>query len=190
MIVLLGVESVPIDARNEESALFKARAQVAALQADNLRMRDELAESELRLKTVITEYRELLARRKKAEKRDSKNAAEAEIASIIRETAKRGENRAAREAKMEEYPWNLRLYIRDKSNGETHLIGTDVHDRLYVGSDGIVRYENMQNGCGTEYTSPITIDVRGVYGDRCEYLLHCLKSVGEYEFVPTPDDEL
>lgn len=68
---------------------------------------------------------------------------------------------------VEEYPWNLRLYIRDKRSGETHLIGSDVHDRLYVGGDGIVRYENLQNGDGT-----------------------MISPGGGYEFVPTPEEEL
>ena len=64
---------------------------------------------------------------------------------------------------VEEYPWNLRLYIRDKHSGETHLIGINVHDRLYVDEDGFVQYENLQNGDGT---------------------------MSGYEFVPTPEEEL
>lgn len=68
---------------------------------------------------------------------------------------------------VEDYPWNLRLYIRDKRSGKTHLVGSDVHDRLYVDGDGFVQYENMQNGDGT-----------------------MLEPIGGYEFVPTPEEEL
>ncbi len=85
--------------------------------------------------------------------------------------AKLAEMAAKREQRtkklVEEYPWNLRLYIRDKHSGETHLIGSDVHDRLYVDGDGFVQYENLQNGDGT-----------------------MLEPIGGYEFVPTPEEEL
>lgn len=81
--------------------------------------------------------------------------------------AKLAEMAAKREQRtkklVEEYPWNLRLYIRDKHSGETHLIGINVHDRLYVDEDGFVQYENLQNGDGT---------------------------MSGYEFVPTPEEEL
>lgn len=85
--------------------------------------------------------------------------------------AKLAEMAAKREQRtkklVEEYPWNLRLYIRDKHSGETHLIGINVHDRLYVDGDGFVQYENLQNGDGT-----------------------MLEPIGGYEFVPTPEEEL
>ena len=43
-----------------------------------------------------------------------------------------------------------RLWVKDNENGCVHEVGTDKHDSLWVGSDGIVRYYNMQNGEGTE----------------------------------------
>lgn len=85
--------------------------------------------------------------------------------------AKLAEGAAKREQRtkklVEEYPWNLRLYVRDKRSGKTHLVGSDVHDRLYVDGDGFVQYENLQNGDGT-----------------------MLEPIGGYEFVPTPEEEL
>lgn len=87
------------------------------------------------------------------------------LAAKLAEMAERREQRTKKI--LEEYPWNLRLYIRDKRSGETHLIGSDVHDRLFVNKCGRVIYENMQNGDGT------------MIGPICGY-----------EFVPTPEEEL
>lgn len=56
MIVLLSAEeSAPVMSGYEVS-LAKARAQIRALQADNLRMRDEVAESERSLNELRKQY--------------------------------------------------------------------------------------------------------------------------------------
>lgn len=44
----------------------------------------------------------------------------------------------------------INLWVRDKSDGTIHQVGTDVHDSL-VFIDGKAEYENMQNCCGTAY---------------------------------------
>lgn len=42
------------------------------------------------------------------------------------------------------------IYIRDKSNGQERLVGTNNHDELIVDSKtGTIRYHNLQNSCGT-----------------------------------------
>lgn len=41
------------------------------------------------------------------------------------------------------------LYVRDKMTGTVHKVGTDKHDALTVWSNGVVVYENLQNGDGT-----------------------------------------
>ena len=42
----------------------------------------------------------------------------------------------------------INLWVKDKSNGQIHQVGTDVHDSVeYLG--GQVHYYNLQNGCGT-----------------------------------------
>lgn len=48
-------------------------------------------------------------------------------------------------------PLFIRLHIRDLDTGKVHLIGTSVHDRLYVDEDGAVQYENLQNGGSTAF---------------------------------------
>jgi hypothetical protein len=53
----------------------------------------------------------------------------------------------------------MNIWVRDKSNGHIHQVGTDVHDSLVM-MDGAVHYCNLQNGCGT---------------------------LDEYEFVEAPD---
>lgn len=57
----------------------------------------------------------------------------------------------------------MNLWVKDKSSGVIHQIGTDVHDSL-VYIDGKVEYYNLQNGEGT-------------MGD----------DLGGYEFVEQPD---
>lgn len=42
----------------------------------------------------------------------------------------------------------MNLWVRDKSNGEVHQVGTDPHDSLDF-INGRVHYHNLQNGCGT-----------------------------------------
>ena len=42
----------------------------------------------------------------------------------------------------------MNLWVKDKSSGVIHQIGTDVHDSL-VYIDGRVEYYNLQNGEGT-----------------------------------------
>lgn len=53
----------------------------------------------------------------------------------------------------------INIWVRDKSNGDIHQVGTDVHDSLVM-MDGAVHYYNLWNGCGT---------------------------LDEYEFVEVPD---
>ena len=40
------------------------------------------------------------------------------------------------------------IYIQEKQSGNIHKLGTDPHDAIWVDENGIVRYINMQNGCG------------------------------------------
>lgn len=56
----------------------------------------------------------------------------------------------------------VNLWVKDKSNGYVHQVGTDQHDSLEL-IHGKVEYINIQGMCGT-------------YG-------------GEYEFVETPDTD-
>ena len=42
----------------------------------------------------------------------------------------------------------INLWVKDKSNGHIHQVGTDVHDSI-IFLDGKPCYYNMQNGCGT-----------------------------------------
>lgn len=41
------------------------------------------------------------------------------------------------------------LWIRDKSNDNEHLYGTDSHDSLYIDQNGNLQYHNLQSGRGT-----------------------------------------
>lgn len=45
------------------------------------------------------------------------------------------------------------LYVRDKSTGKTHKVGSDMHDGLWVDSNGTVHYQNLQNGDGCNANS-------------------------------------
>jgi hypothetical protein len=40
------------------------------------------------------------------------------------------------------------IKVRDKSNGEIHIVGLDSHDELLI-IDGQIMYHNLQNGDGT-----------------------------------------
>ena len=55
----------------------------------------------------------------------------------------------------------INLWVRDKSNGHIHQVGTDVHDSIEF-LDGHVHYVNLQNGCGTldeyEWVEPSKLD--------------------------------
>ena len=55
----------------------------------------------------------------------------------------------------------MNLWVRDKTDGSIHQIGTDPHDSLNL-LHGKVEYYNLQNSCGT---------VEG----------------GSYEFIEAPD---
>ncbi len=54
----------------------------------------------------------------------------------------------------------INLWVRDKSNGQIHQVGTDVHDSIEF-ICGQVHYYNLQNGCGTldEYEWVVTPDI-------------------------------
>ena len=67
--IILSVEETPAANCSDGPALAKARPQIAALQTDNLRMRDEIAESERALielrktyKAVRAAYEDILMR--------------------------------------------------------------------------------------------------------------------------------
>ena len=42
----------------------------------------------------------------------------------------------------------MNIWVKDKTNGKIHQVGTDEHDSLML-MDGLVHYYNMQNGTGT-----------------------------------------
>ncbi len=73
---------------------------------------------------------------------------------------------------VEQLPHNslCDLWIRDKSSGRVHKIGTNSHDMLSVDDNGTVRYHNLQNGDGCP----------GYRGDD--------EALYGYEFVPNQDD--
>lgn len=47
----------------------------------------------------------------------------------------------------------MNLWVRDKTSGSVHQVGTDVHDSLEF-IFGRVEYVNMQNLCGTGDNDP------------------------------------
>ncbi len=55
----------------------------------------------------------------------------------------------------------MNIWVKDKSSGKVHQVGTDVHDSLEV-IDGVIIYRNLQNG-----------EISG----------------GDYEFVDAPDSD-
>lgn len=55
----------------------------------------------------------------------------------------------------------INLWVRYKRSGHIHQVGTDAHDSL-IFLDGVVQYDNLQNGCGTldeyEWVEPPDLD--------------------------------
>ena len=45
------------------------------------------------------------------------------------------------------------FYVKDKSDGHIHKVGTDRHDSIWVDSEGTLHYQNLQNGDGCSYKS-------------------------------------
>lgn len=45
------------------------------------------------------------------------------------------------------------LFVRDKSSGRIHRVGSDKHDGLWVDDAGTVHYQNLQNGDGCSANS-------------------------------------
>lgn len=45
------------------------------------------------------------------------------------------------------------FYVKDKSNGYIHKVGTDKHDSIWVDNEGTLHYQNLQNGDGCSYKS-------------------------------------
>jgi ssDNA-binding Zn-finger/Zn-ribbon topoisomerase 1 len=43
------------------------------------------------------------------------------------------------------------IVVRDKTSGDEHIVGTDVHDNMYMSEKGGLQYRNLQNGAGTEF---------------------------------------
>jgi hypothetical protein len=42
------------------------------------------------------------------------------------------------------------IVVKDRTNGDEHIVGTDVHDRLHLSQGGLA-YENSQNSEGTDF---------------------------------------
>lgn len=40
------------------------------------------------------------------------------------------------------------IYVRDKQDGKIHKVGDNHHDSMWVSKDGVVHYQNLQNGDG------------------------------------------
>lgn len=40
------------------------------------------------------------------------------------------------------------FYVKDKSTGQIHKVGTDRHDSIWVDIEGTLHYQNLQNGDG------------------------------------------
>lgn len=55
----------------------------------------------------------------------------------------------------------INLWVKDKTNGYVHQVGTNPHDSI-IFLDGKPCYYNMQNGCGTlddyEWVDPPDLD--------------------------------
>lgn len=45
------------------------------------------------------------------------------------------------------------FYVRDKTSGEIHKVGTDAHDSIWVDDKGTLYYQNLQNGDGCFFRS-------------------------------------
>lgn len=66
----------------------------------------------------------------------------------------------------------MNIWVKDKSSGNIHQVGTDVHDSLVLFCNK-VEYRNLQNGCGT-----------GIGG---EYVFVDAPDLDDYVLV-TPDE--
>ena len=60
-----------------------------------------------------------------------------------------GDNRYARELReqMQRKTTMCDLYVKDKTTGRVHKIGTDRYDSMWV-NKGVVHYQNLKNGDG------------------------------------------
>lgn len=47
------------------------------------------------------------------------------------------------------------FYVKDKTDGRIHKVGTDRHDSIWVDSEGTLHYQNLQNGDGCSCKSAI-----------------------------------
>lgn len=45
------------------------------------------------------------------------------------------------------------FYVRDKTSGEIHKVGTDAHDSIWVDHEGTLHYQNLQNADGCSFRS-------------------------------------
>ena len=45
------------------------------------------------------------------------------------------------------------FYVKDKYSGKIHRVGDNVHDAIWVDSEGTLYYQNLQNGDGCSYKS-------------------------------------
>lgn len=56
----------------------------------------------------------------------------------------------------------INLWVRDKTSGNVHQVGTDIHDSVVGMENGTPTYYNLQNGCGTpeeyEWVEPPELD--------------------------------
>lgn len=58
----------------------------------------------------------------------------------------------------------INLWVRDKSTGDIHQVGTDIHDSVVGMDNGMPTYYNLQNGDGTgegggyEWVEPQDLD--------------------------------
>jgi hypothetical protein len=43
------------------------------------------------------------------------------------------------------------IVVKYKETGHEHIVGTDVHDNMYLSEKGGLQYRNLQNGAGTEF---------------------------------------
>lgn len=54
----------------------------------------------------------------------------------------------ALEEKAKSVNTNCFFFVRDKTNGTIHQVGTDRHDSVWVDNEGQLHYANLQNGDG------------------------------------------
>ena len=53
------------------------------------------------------------------------------------------------------------FYVKDKTSGQVHRVGSNVHDGIWVDGMGMLHYQNMQNGDGCSGYSALN--------DECGY---------------------